>query len=191
MKKTILICVLLVLIVIGQSCTESGTNNQVTSDSTTNKTDTIKKPSTDTGSQTPKTDTIGLKTDKQSEPRLVSVHLTITVTGDGIDRDGSTVLFRVHHPNYPNVADYPHIGYVGDNDIYQKDLDLKDNRLKKDEIKNSLLYLQITANGRDTFRGNPTATFTYSDGEKISVNYRPFEIGTFHMSNTTDQPVVP
>jgi hypothetical protein len=186
LKSVLLFC----LIVFCISCNENGggTSNGVDSNS-------VKQIDTahlkDSATPVTTIDTAKPKALPIPEPHLISVHLDISVNGDGVDDHGSGIEFNVYTKDITSISFYEQRDRgVGNHEHFERDMTLKDNRLTKLDIKNTILYCAIISDSHDDFIGKPSAVFTYSDGEKISVKYRPFDIGTHGgKSHRTDQPV--
>lgn len=118
---------------------------------------------------------------------LTGVRIHINV-GDGVDND-SSVLFQLYHLNQANVIATHSDSNVPNNTPFDRELTVVNSTLDKTQINQTTFYLEINAHGRDTFNGNLNIYFTYSDGSTNSFGYGAFEIGTFHMSNSTRKQV--
>ena len=118
---------------------------------------------------------------------LTSVNIHIDVQ-DGVDNN-SIASFQLYYINpSTTIASYS-TGSINNNASFDHALNLVNNTLDKSQINSTVFYLQIDADGRDTFNGNLNVQFGFSDDSTASFQYGTFEIGTYHMSNSTRKAV--
>lgn len=130
---------------------------------------------------------------KLPTPYLVKVEITIDFTGDGVDLDTKFETAVYLGSEIHQIAAFDQKSSIGNDARWRQEMVLKDNRISKDSLPHTKLYLaliQKKPNDHDRAEGKPMITFYYSDGERITYKYRPFDIRTYDGgSHRTNQDV--